>query len=298
MKKDELIKLKKFYITKKKLSKKPKINSSQKKILFLILSFIICFFLYKIFYFIYSIINSNKPITQTGNNINAIYDTINEVPINEEDGNKKVLYLSNLTSPISYSEHLEDIILNVFFYDIHYGFYIDIGDSTQSGEYSVTKHFYLRGWRGINIRPIKEEYEQLAKERYRDINLNFYIGGTVDMNYIQQNNSVNISSIIQKYIPNSQEIHFCRIHTFRDEKKVLLGYDFINYRPKIFCVESEELRPNYQNFEYILINNGYSFGYQYKNVRYYIDNNEKKINLKERMNFINDVIQEYQKKKM
>ena len=186
----------------------------------------------------------------------------------------------------------------MFFYDIHYGFYIDIGDSTQSGEYSVTKHFYLRGWRGINIRPIKEEYEQLAKERYRDINLNFYIGGTVDMNYIQQNNSVNISSIIQKYIPNSQEIHFCRIHTFRDEKKVLLGYDFINYRPKIFCVESEELRPNYQNFEYILINNGYSFGYQYKNVRYYIDNNEKKINLKERMNFINDVIQEYQKKKM
>jgi hypothetical protein len=295
MKNDELVKLKKFYITKEKYSKKPKINSSQKKILFLISSFIICFFMYKIFYFIYSII-SKKPIIKIGQN-NPTYNINNEVPINEEDSNKKV-YLSNLTTPISHSEHLEDIILNVFFYDIHYGFYIDIGDSTQSGEYSVTKHFYLRGWRGINIRPIKEEYEQLVKERYRDINLNFYIGGTVDMNYIQQNNSVNISTIIQKYIPNSQEIHFCRIHTFRDEKKVLLGYDFINYRPKIFCVESEELRPNYQNFEYILINNGYSFGYQYKNVRYYIDNNDKKINLKERMNFINDVIQEYQKKKM
>ena len=296
MKKDELIKLKKFYKAKKKFSKKPKINSSQKKILFLISSFIICFFLYKIFYSIYSIINSNKTLTQPEkNNINIKYDTNNEVPIIEEDNNKKV-YLTNLTSPISYSEHLEDIILNVFFYDTHYGFYIDIGDFTPSGEYSVTKHFYLRGWRGINIRPINEEYEQLAKERYRDINLNFYVGGAVDMNYIQQNNSVSINNILQKYIPNRQEIHFWRFRIIGDEKKVLLGYDFANYRAKIFCVESEELRPNYQSFEYILINNGYSFGYQYKNVRYYIDNNEKKINLKERMNFINDVIKEYKNK--
>ena len=251
--------------------------------------------MYKIFYFIYSII-SKKPIIKIGQN-NPTYNINNEVPINEEDSNKKV-YLSNLVSPISYSKHLEDIILNVFFYDIHYGFYIDLGDFTPSDDYSVTKYFYLKGWNGINIRPIKEEYLQLAKERYRDVNLNYYIGGAVDMNYIQQNDLVNISNIFQKYIPNKQEIHFCRIHILGDEKKVLLGYDLIKYRPKIFCVESEELRPNFQNFEYILINNEYSFGYRYKNVRYYFDNNEKNINLKDRMNFINEVIQKYKKMKM
>ena len=299
MKNDESIKLKKFYNTKEKYSKKPKINSSQKKILFLISSLIICFFIYKIFYFIYSIINSNKAINQTYiNKLNTKNEAINDkISLNEEDSNKK-LYLSNLTLPISYSKHLEDIILNVFFYDIHYGFYIDLGDFTPSDDYSVTKYFYLKGWNGINIRPIKEECLKLAKERYRDVNLNYYIGGAVDMNYIQQNDLVNISNIFQKYITNNQEIHFCRVHTLGDEKKVLLGYDLVKYRPKIFCVESEELRPNFQNFEYILINNEYSFGYRYKNVRYYFDNNEKNINLKDRMNCINEVIQKYKKKKM
>ena len=307
MQKDELKllkKLKKFHKTKKKLSKKPKVNSSQKKILLLISSFILCFFIYKIFYFIFSLIYTKKGTNQIRNKINIKEIPNNQVmndiiPINEDDGNKKV-YLTNLTLPISYSEHLEDIILNVFFNEINYGFYVDIGDFTPSGEYSVTKYFYLKGWKGINIKPIKEEYLQLIKERLRDINLNYYVGGTVDidMNNFQQSSSVNISNIFEKYISKSQEIYFCRIHTLGDEKKVLSGYDFVSYRPKIFCVESEKLRPNYQNFEYILINNGYSFGYQYKNVRYYIDNNEKEINLKERINLINDVIQEYKNKKI
>ena len=297
MKKDELIKLKKYYFTKNKLSKKPKISSSQKIILFLISFFVICFLIYKIFYFIYSIIYSNKGINQNISKSIKNNEALNNIiEINEEDSNK-IVYLKNITIPISYSENLEDIILNALFYNIHYGFYIDISDFTPN-KYSVTKHFYLKGWRGINIKPIKEEYLQLSKERYRDINLNYYIGGKVDMNYFHQENSISISSIFQKHIPKNQEIHFCRIHTIGDENKILLGYDFVNYRPKVFCVESEKLRPNYQNFEYILINNEYSYGYQYKNVRYYIDNNEKKINLKDRIKYLNDVIQEYKNRIM
>ena len=80
-----------------------------------------------------------------------------------------------------------------------------------------------------------------------------------------------------------------------DVRKILLGYDFENYRPKIFCIENSKNKTiTFDSFEYILNKNGYSFVYQYEIDRYYLDN--KEIKLKEKAEFIDEIIQAYKNK--
>src|SRR5207244_2277331 len=54
------------------------------------------------------------------------------------------------------------------------GFYIDIGASHPKN-LSVTKHFYDKGWKGINIDPLKACHPLFVEARPRDINLNLAI---------------------------------------------------------------------------------------------------------------------------
>jgi FkbM family methyltransferase len=55
------------------------------------------------------------------------------------------------------------------------GFYIDVGAWDPVVD-SVTKHFYDKGWRGINVEPVAHYYERLAAERTGDINLKVAVG--------------------------------------------------------------------------------------------------------------------------
>ena len=66
-------------------------------------------------------------------------------------------------------------ILFYLFYDISYGFYIDVG-ANDPIIYSTTKSFYDKGWNGINIEPLPDKYKLLTIFRKRDINLQIGIG--------------------------------------------------------------------------------------------------------------------------
>ena len=58
---------------------------------------------------------------------------------------------------VSYAQHGEDILLHRLFPEGHRGFYLDVG-ANHPTLHSVTKHFYDRGWRGVNLtHPLKEE---------------------------------------------------------------------------------------------------------------------------------------------
>ena len=84
--------------------------------------------------------------------------------------------------------------------------------------------------------------------------------------------------ICKKYIPKNEKLQFVKIDVEGGEREVLLGYDFENYRPKVFCIESTKPGTNipcHELWEEILLNNDYSFAYQYKINRFYIDNREK-----------------------
>ena len=94
------------------------------------------------------------------------------------------------------------------------------------------------------------------------------------------NKSINIKmdtleNICRKYVPKGKEVDFCKIDVEGNERDVLLGYDFKNYRPKVFCIESTiplSFIPNHQLLEDILILNNYTFVLQYKVNRFYVNN--------------------------
>lgn len=210
---------------------------------------------------------------------------------------EKTKFYEMLTNFTSYSQSYEDLILFALFFDIKKGFYIDIG-ANDPNYISVTKAFYLRGWYGINIEPLPNMYNMLKKYRDRDINLQIGVGekeGNETLivmgtgSYLKKNNSVhnantlNISIytmkyILNKYVPKNETIQFCKIDIEGGEKNALLGYDFENYRPKVFCIESTKpgtFIPCHEEWEYLLIKNDFSFAYQYKINRFYIDNRIK-----------------------
>ena len=193
----------------------------------------------------------------------------------------------------SYSEYFEDLILYLLLFDIKKGFYIDVG-AYDPIKVSVTKSFYLKGWRGINIEPQPEKIELFKKDRPNDINLQLAVGrkvgnisfyvndqcSTAKKKYSKRKKEIlvkmdNMSNICKTYVPEGTEIDFCKIDVEGGEKSVLLGYDFINYRPKVFCIESTiplSRVSNYYLWEALLIKHNYTFIYTLGVNRFYFDN--------------------------
>ena len=223
---------------------------------------------------------------------------------------------------VSYAPHFEDFILFYFFHDVKKGYYIDVG-ANDPFYFSVTKAFYDRGWNGINVEPLPHKFRLLQKFRPRDINLklgagnyegkaNLLIKGAIgfeDMSSLSYNKNVNnnskiitirittMANICKMYVPKDRQIQFCKIDVESYEKNVLLGFDFYNYRPQIFCIESLVNRRTkigeYKEWEYILKSNDYEFGYSYKLNRFYYDKRIK--GLKEKFFKIEHYIKVYRK---
>ena len=63
---------------------------------------------------------------------------------------------------ISYPQNFEDAVLNRVFHDVENGRYIDVGAYDPVID-SVTKHFYDKGWTGVNIEPVVRFHETLEE---------------------------------------------------------------------------------------------------------------------------------------
>jgi len=195
---------------------------------------------------------------------------------------------------LSYSQELEDLILYNVLKDVENGFYIDVG-ANDPWNLSVTKTFYERGFCGINVEPLKCEYNELVEDRPRDINLCvgagdkegelLLFGEGVGASVVRNNVDINqggrqkipittLSKICETYCDPNQIIHFCKIDVEGFEKEVLLGMDLKKYRPWIFVIEATEpgtFIPSYDKWENILIDNDYELAYSYGINRYYVD---------------------------
>jgi FkbM family methyltransferase len=76
---------------------------------------------------------------------------------------------------ISYAQNAEDVVLRRALRD-DAGFYVDVGAGDPVTG-SVTKHFYDRGWCGLNVEPHPEPFRRLVRARPRDRNVCCCAGG-------------------------------------------------------------------------------------------------------------------------
>jgi FkbM family methyltransferase len=165
---------------------------------------------------------------------------------------------------VSYAQNGEDMVLRRAFPDRSDGFYVDLGANDPVTD-SVTKHFYDRGWRGVNVEPVPEAFAALESTRPEDVNLNVAVGtehGTVPF-YIAPNTGLSSFSLqhilAQGYgeadvtireIPvlplqeifdahvKGRQVDFLKVDVEGAEDAAVLSLDWSRWRPRILVLEA------------------------------------------------------------
>ena len=165
----------------------------------------------------------------------------------------------------SYAQNFEDVMLARAFPGGE-GFYVDIGANDPDID-SVTRAFYERGWRGINIEPLAANMRTLRAKRPRDTNLEIAVGeqdgaitffeigkwhgySTTDAGVVEQHRKDGLeviehkvpvrklSDVLDEHASNAA-IDFLKIDVEGTELSVLRGIDLRRHRPKIILLESK-----------------------------------------------------------
>lgn len=199
---------------------------------------------------------------------------------------------------ISYALNFEDVMLMRALGGIESGFYIDVG-ANHPTEYSVTRAFYDRGWRGVNVEPMPGPFALLSAERPRDINLPCALGAAAGTIRIWEPDVAGwatgradiaaalaaeghaglhhevplrtLADICDRHAP--RDVHFLKIDVEGLEKDVLAGGDFTRHRPWIAVVEAtypNSRRETHEEWESILLDADYQFVYADGLNRFYV----------------------------
>jgi len=167
---------------------------------------------------------------------------------------------------ITYAQNREDIIIDAFFPDVKEGFYVDVGANHPVGD-SVTKFFYDKGWRGINIEPIKALHKKFEELRPDDTNISIGVSNkSGKANFVEfENGGIStfseatskgykkeakvrkeyevkidtLASILSEH--KVGKIHFLKIDIEGYEYEALEGADWKRFRPEIVCIEANHV---------------------------------------------------------
>jgi FkbM family methyltransferase len=197
---------------------------------------------------------------------------------------------------ISYAQNFEDVVLNRVFHDVKEGRYIDVGAYDPVVD-SVTKHFYDRGWSGVNVEPVERFHRKFEEQRPRDWNLNVVLGptrGTVEfsewgdsglstycdtmdpramqsLGFAKATRSVpmiTLAAVTEQL--DGAEVQFLKIDVEGAERDVLLGGEWRAFRPRVIVLEAIKpklpgsdiysFEPTWFEWEGLLFAQGYEFG--------------------------------------
>lgn len=207
---------------------------------------------------------------------------------------------------ISYAQNFEDVMLERVFKQQATGFYIDIGvwDATSD---SVTKHFYDKGWSGINVEPLADNFQRIAAARPRDINLNRAASSHPGPLVFHHVRDTGLSSSRTDYadrhagmgfdvseitVPTktlkdicaehaaANDVDFLKIDIEGAEADVINSGDWDNHRPCIAVAEAtlpSSPIESFSDWEPVLLEHGYEFSYFDGHNRFYYREEEPQL---------------------
>jgi len=166
----------------------------------------------------------------------------------------------------SYSQEGEDLILRRLFEHKPDGFYVDVG-AHHPMRFSNTYLLYRKGWHGINIDAMPGSMKAFNRKRKRDINLEIPVSdkretltyymfnepalngfsrelarerdGRGDCRVIakQDITTATLEEILDKYLPDGQEIDFMSVDVEGLDLQVLKSSNWEKYRPAYVLAE-------------------------------------------------------------
>jgi len=190
---------------------------------------------------------------------------------------------------ISYAQNFEDVMLWRALKHVPNGFYIDVGANDPEID-SVTLAFYQRGWRGLNIEPMRQYHQRLLAQRPEDINLPVAVSDRAGQMHFYDVPDTGLSTfdpaIAQMHAAAGKtvhqhevavtplaalcaahappDIHFLKIDVEGLEKAVLLGMDFGKWRPWILLIEAtrpQSQETSHDEWEPLVLQAGYRLAY-------------------------------------
>jgi FkbM family methyltransferase len=213
---------------------------------------------------------------------------------------------------LTYAQNFEDVMLARLFANQAEGFYIDVG-AWHPEIHSVTKHFYDRGWRGVNVEPIRRNWQGFADARARDVNLNVALSdrpgslrfyecatdtalSTIDFDQAVELRRrelpveeydvqvLTLDEVIEQHAPSV--VDFLKIDVEGAEAMVLAGLDLARHRPRVLVVEATKPATaiddwdrvddiaNWMTWEPSILAAGYAFAYYDGLSRFYVRGDE------------------------
>lgn len=188
---------------------------------------------------------------------------------------------------ISYAQNAEDVVLARAFAGQTWGFYVDVGANHPEWD-SVTRHFYARGWRGVNIEPMPREHLLLLEQRPGDVNLQVAVGAAPGRAVLHQTPLANrgsstlrpdvadeyrrsgqhldpvhvevttLAEVCDRWVPGV--VDFLKVDVEGFEHEVLRGADWQRFRPRVVVVEAVDPlthEPSHGAWEPLLLEAGY-----------------------------------------
>jgi FkbM family methyltransferase len=201
---------------------------------------------------------------------------------------------------VSYAQNFEDVMLWRALKHIEGGTYVDVGAQHPVID-SVSKAFYLLGWRGVHIEPVPQYAQLLRQDRPDEIVLEMALGesdGVLPLNVIPETGlSTAVDQYAQAhhahgfetqqiYVPMltlksalsmlaGREVHWLKVDVEGFEEHVLKGWDSETFRPWIMVIEATipgASQTDYDRWDPIIQTAGYRFVYFDGLNRFYIAN--------------------------
>lgn len=201
----------------------------------------------------------------------------------------------------SYAQNFEDVMLWRALGHIQNGFYIDVGANDPVVD-SVSLAFYEHGWRGVHIEATHKYSQLLRENRPDEVVLEVALSNqhgvitfyeipetglstgdkSIAGEHIQRGFSVKeisipcitLSDVFEQV--GSRDIHWLKIDVEGFERQVLEGWAEHQARPWIVVIESTlplTTIESYENWETILLEEGYTFVYFDGLNRFYVSDN-------------------------